>query len=249
MALYRGPNIVRNGLQILLDASDKNSYIGTGTNWKDVVNNNLFSSTSYVYPSFVNNGKASYFSFINNGTTVNTIYCYSTGLITNTSTQTTYTRTGWFYLTSYSDEWSPIFQNEIGNNSDMGLTITSGGNIQFRQYTNTGTNGTTSGDYGVISTGTVAINRWNFAAIAVNLTARTVSFYINGNFDSTASSINVIGNSNSSNMVIGGAYADSYTGTRMFKGRIASVSHYNRVLTATEILQNYNATKSRFGLI
>ncbi len=248
MAISRGPKMVTDGLQILLDASDNNSYIGTGTNWKDIVNNNLFNSTSYVYPSFVSNGTASYFSFVNNGTTVNTIYCYSTGLVTSTSTQTTYTRTGWFYLTSYSDAWSPIFQNEIGNNSDMGLTVTSSGNIQFRQYTNTGTSGTTSGDYGVISTGTVAINRWNFAAIAVNLTARTVSFYINGSLDSTVSSINIIGNSNSSNMVIGGTYFDAYLGTRMFKGRIAAVSHYNRVLAASEMLQNYNATKSRFGL-
>jgi hypothetical protein len=32
-----------------------------------------------------------------------------------------------------------------------------------------------------------------------------------------------------------------------FNGRISSVLIYNRVLTATEILQNYNATKSRFG--
>ena len=49
-------------------------------------------------------------------------------------------------------------------------------------------------------------------------------------------------------MLIGGAYTDSYSGTRMFKGRIASVYHYNRLLSATEVLQNYNATKTRFGL-
>jgi hypothetical protein len=31
-------------------------------------------------------------------------------------------------------------------------------------------------------------------------------------------------------------------------GNIAQTVMYNRALTATEILQNYNATKSRFGL-
>jgi hypothetical protein len=31
-------------------------------------------------------------------------------------------------------------------------------------------------------------------------------------------------------------------------GNISNVQIYNRVLSATEILQNYNATKSRFGL-
>ena len=248
MGLSHSPKIVTSGLQIALDTANVKSYSGTGTNWVDMSSNNLFSSTVYTYPSFVNSGPSSYFSFINDGVTVNNIYCYSTGLVTNTSTQTTYTRMAWFYMTAYSAAWSPIFQNEIGNNSDMGLTITSGGNIQFRQYTNTGTSGTTSGDYGVVSSGTVSINRWNHAAIAVNLTARTVSFYINGSLDSTASSINIIGNSNSNNMLIGGAGTDSYSGQRMFKGRISSVSHYNRVLTDTGVLQNYNATKARFGL-
>jgi hypothetical protein len=33
-----------------------------------------------------------------------------------------------------------------------------------------------------------------------------------------------------------------------FNGNIAQVSIYNKALTAAEILQNFNATKSRFGL-
>ena len=33
-----------------------------------------------------------------------------------------------------------------------------------------------------------------------------------------------------------------------FNGRIAIVQAYNRALTAAEVLQNYNALKSRFGL-
>ncbi len=34
----------------------------------------------------------------------------------------------------------------------------------------------------------------------------------------------------------------------LFNGNIAQASIYNKALTAEEILQNYNATKSRFGL-
>ena len=34
-----------------------------------------------------------------------------------------------------------------------------------------------------------------------------------------------------------------------FSGSIASAQVYNRALSATEVLQNYNATKTRFGLI
>jgi hypothetical protein len=35
---------------------------------------------------------------------------------------------------------------------------------------------------------------------------------------------------------------------QFFNGRIAQVQIYNRALSAQEVLQNYNATKSRFGL-
>ena len=38
------------------------------------------------------------------------------------------------------------------------------------------------------------------------------------------------------------------TNAEVFIGNIALVQIYNRVLTAQEVLQNYNATKGRFGL-
>jgi hypothetical protein len=37
-------------------------------------------------------------------------------------------------------------------------------------------------------------------------------------------------------------------GADKFNGNVSQVSVYNRALSATEILQNYNATKTRFGL-
>ncbi|WKZ25203.1 MAG: LamG domain-containing protein [Patescibacteria group bacterium] len=36
--------------------------------------------------------------------------------------------------------------------------------------------------------------------------------------------------------------------TRWFNGNISQVQIYNRALSAEEVLQNYNATKARFGL-
>jgi len=40
----------------------------------------------------------------------------------------------------------------------------------------------------------------------------------------------------------------SFDPNQAFGGNITIVKVYNRALTATEVLQNYNATKSRFGL-
>jgi hypothetical protein len=51
--------------------------------------------------------------------------------------------------------------------------------------------------------------------------------------------------SNASNYNIGGR--NNQAG-QVFPGNIANVAHYNRALSASEILQNYNAQKSRFGL-
>ena len=39
MAFNNGPRIVTNGLVLCLDASDRNSYPGSGTTWYDVSNN------------------------------------------------------------------------------------------------------------------------------------------------------------------------------------------------------------------
>jgi hypothetical protein len=38
------------------------------------------------------------------------------------------------------------------------------------------------------------------------------------------------------------------SGSRFFNGNISQVSIYNRALSASEVKQNFNATKSRFGL-
>ena len=42
--------------------------------------------------------------------------------------------------------------------------------------------------------------------------------------------------------------ADSTTADEFWKGKIAVAQIYNRALSASEVLQNYNATKGRFGL-
>jgi hypothetical protein len=40
----------------------------------------------------------------------------------------------------------------------------------------------------------------------------------------------------------------AFSADSMFQGNLSKLKIYNRVLTASEVLQNYNATKGRFGL-
>ena len=73
--------------------------------------------------------------------------------------------------------------------------------------------------------------------------------YINGVLNSTISRV-ATPVSNSATVKVG---ADFNLGTAgslnyHFTGRIAQVSIYNRVLSTTEIQQNFNTSKTRFGL-
>ena len=72
-------------------------------------------------------------------------------------------------------------------------------------------------------------------------------FYINGVLLGTQNVTGVLG-TNANGMSIG-AYG-GFNGGRSYyySGDIATMKFYNRTLTDTEVLQNYNATKSRFGL-
>ena len=81
---------------------------------------------------------------------------------------------------------------------------------------------------------------WHHLTGTYDIQTNTVTFYHNGSFVSSSSSQV---NSSSFQGNIGGN-ATSYA----FNGRIAIARIYNKVLTADEVAQNYNATKARFGL-
>ena len=69
----------------------------------------------------------------------------------------------------------------------------------------------------------------------------TLDIFVNGVLSqSLATNVNVTTN----NVIIG----DYQGNSRPFNGNISQVSIYNRALTASEISQNFNVTKSRFGL-
>lgn len=69
--------------------------------------------------------------------------------------------------------------------------------------------------------------------------------YFNGVLNYTTATLTYPSNSTTSAYGIGGNVENS---TQGFNGKIAAVNVYNRTLSIAEILQNYNATKSRFGL-
>ena len=240
MAFHYSPNIVTDGLEILVDIGNIKSYPGTGTTATDIISGTTF--TPDVNTPTFNTAGIAYIDMEKD----NPDNLKSTSGYSGINTQNAYTRIGWFNIESSDGNFNPIIGNVIGNNINMGLTIANY-RLKFYQYSNTYNGGTTNGDYGVSGTAQIPANTWVQGAIVVNRSAQTLRFYINGTLD-RSTSINVIGNSSSSTVLIGGPDSDSYSGARYFDGKIARVSHYNRELTAGEILQNYNALKTRYGL-
>jgi hypothetical protein len=216
-----GPKTVTNGLVLCLDAADKNSYPGTGTSWNDLSgNNNTGSLTNGATFNSSNSGNIA-FDGVDDCVVVNNN--------ANILSKTAYTKTAWFYTTS------------IGPNNN----IISGGNSGQHAFWLGGTSYLRAGHNGnwstIVATTSMSVNTWYYGAVTFNTTTGW-NLYLNGVQEATnVDTTTFIGNQE----ILIGAYS---TGGNVFTGRIATSLVYNRVLTSTEILQNYNATKSRFGL-
>jgi hypothetical protein len=93
----------------------------------------------------------------------------------------------------------------------------------------------------VASSTSLALNTWYFGAVTFNTTTGW-RLYVNGNLESTSASTTTFTGTGG---ILIGAFNDA---GNLWNGRIASIGVYNRALSASEILQNYNAQKSKFGL-
>ena len=227
MAGKSGPDIVKTGLVLYLDAANKLSYPGSGTSWIDLSGNN--------YTGTLTNGPT--FSAANLG---NIVFDGTNDyVITSTFTPnfTQKTMGGWVKLTSTSQQGGGL----------INLQSVGGSTFDAIVYNETGqgwgfgsNNGFRSGWSGVSETST---NVWiNIVATYENLSYK---FYRNGILIYTLTSFNALNFNFSSESLIGYRHTG---GTGAFLSANISMGYiYNRVLSSTEVLQNYNAVKSRFG--
>jgi hypothetical protein len=89
------------------------------------------------------------------------------------------------------------------------------------------------------SPASVTDGNWHYYVV-VNDAASNAKLYYDGTLLGTTTYRNASGNTN---LTIGGN-----TATYMWNGSISNFTLYNRVLSATEILQNFNALRSRYGI-
>jgi hypothetical protein len=154
----------------------------------------------------------------------------------------------WFYSTSVANYRNPIDCNfnYNGTTGNIGprLEQNSSGNLNWVVSGNTGNN-SVADNFTVQSSGLLA-NTWYNAVIT--WTSGSGNTYLNGvpvtvNASTPSVFVNVF-----NNVVIGKGFHLDSASTRSFTGKIPSVQIYNRVLTTAEVQQNFNATRSRYGI-
>jgi len=221
-------SLVSNGLQLYLDANNTTSYPGTGTTWYDLSgqNNNVAmqNSGSISYTS----SDGGYFTLASNGYFNKST---TTGIPTGSSA---YTMSVWVQWPTGT--W-PTFGGMIG----VGSSTTTNQTNQFRT---TGTNTFINYWYGndLAATSTLSpASQWFNAVAQWDGTTRKI--WVNGTQIASAGATGI--NVSSSLLQIG---ATNVSGSETLRGRIGQALIYNRALSSTEIQQNYNTTRSRYGV-
>jgi hypothetical protein len=222
------PSIVTSGLTLMNDTAYVPSYPKTGTTFNDLssYNNNGTLSSGVTYNS-INGGV-----FLFNGISgyVSVPETSSIDIITNTISFG-----GWCYPTT-TGNFLHIIAKNTGLSRQYGMWLYLNSQIQIYRALNG-----VVGQTGVIISSPWSLNAWNYIMLVYN--GSTIKIYLNGNEVSSQNATGNITHTNS-NVNIGGEPGNAYT----FEGRISSTQIYNRALSAAEILQNFNALKSRYGL-
>jgi len=228
MSASANPDIITDGLVLCLDAADRKSYGGSGTTWTDRSGEGN-NGTLENGPTF-DSGNGGSINF--DGTNDRVVIGNSTSL--NPTDQLTIE--SWVNFDADSQDF--IF--EKGNVNTQYSLFSHGTDIVFRTFHDADssyiTTSTSKSNAGIVN------GQWH--NIVASWDGSNKKIYIDSRLVLDNAKTGAL-KTRTTNAAIGtfGNYA-SYP----FGGDIAKVAIYGKGLTATEVLQNYNATKTRFSL-
>jgi hypothetical protein len=228
MAIHYNSKISTDGLVLCLDAANSKSYPGSGTTWTDLSGNgNNGTLVNGVGYSGDNLGSLS-FDGVND-------YVSLSRIVQDDFTLSCWFKTTQSFETSTQVQWyrgvGLVDAEVAGVTNDFGMSVQAG-KVDF---------GVGNPDVTIQSTSTYNDNIWHFAVGTRNKNSGAINLYVDGVFITSA-----VGNTNTLNAPSNIRVGSIQTNIQFFNGNIAQVSIYNRALTAQEIQQNFNATKSRY---
>lgn len=219
MAYNFSPKIVTDGLVLYLDAANTKSYVSGSTTWNDISRSENV-GTLINGPTYSSvNGGSIVFDGTNDYVNLGSVSQITPGI-------GDFTIDFWINPINWSSTYVPLLTTTITNGIWIGKNAT---NFVLRAY-----NVADDLQYATFPTTNVWTN------IIVRRSGTTANIYYN-----TSS---VVSGTVTRNYVQGTTEIARDGTTNVFNGRISSVKYYNRALSAAEVLQNYNTTKSRFGL-
>ncbi len=228
MAVGYNPSIVSDGLVMYIDAANRRSYIGSGTSSNSLVSGIGTTLYNGVGFSSSNNG-----FFIFDGTD-DYIDCGNDSSLSAIGGNSNVTASAWVYYTAYGGggqgysvitvkgfPWTWLMENEFNR---FTFRISAGG-----------------ADVNVVDTSAHLLNTWY--NVVGTYDGSNMRIYVNAILKNTRAQTGTLG-TNTITAKIG-----TYQGTNYnLNGRISQVQIYNRALTEQEILQNFNATRFRYGI-
>jgi hypothetical protein len=230
---WRGPNIVKDGLVLYLDPGSPNSYFNKSSTTIQDISGNRYNSTLVNGPIYESSGNGSIRLDGTNDTISIPAHPTGSGL----------TLSFWLNITSsYSNIQTIIGDGAQSNTLGYIWIYRSSTNAVAYQFA-TNTVRLLLADANLFLG---SLNTWAnyiFTADYTSYPSGSLSIYKNGTLSSTAtySSIEI--------PLSRTRYIGTYDGSNFaLPGNVGHYLEYNRALTPSEILQNFNATKTRFGL-
>ena len=228
MGLKHHPRVVTNGLQVYLDAANSRSYSGSGNTWYDLLGRINF--TLQNSPPFLANSAGGSIGF----TAASNHWASSS---TSLSLMTRFTVEVWHYYTGVLTGPAPCIVTEFyyGSNGQINYNLgstTSGIGLKIGYY---------NGGWNESSIYPLSANNWYH--ISGTYDGANLRLYVNGvNQVTTANTGTPTANTGGIRLM------RRWDGDEYWGGHLSTVKIYNRALSQQEILQNYNATKKRYGL-
>ena len=227
--MFTGPNIVEEGLVLALDAGNTKSYPGSGTTWYDLSGNSN-SGTLYNGLTFSSNflgtldfdGTNDYIDLGSDITISPANQGWTAVYVFNTDDATTLQHFNSAENDEFNANWLALLSSYLAV-WDRTQNIWKYGSTQFSS------------------------NTWYHIAF-VQESGTSMQFYVNG-VPEGGNHTSFAWSSSKSALITRYVGRYEYAGSygRYFNGEIPVVQMYNRALSASEVLQNYNATKGRFS--
>ena len=228
MGIAYNPSIVTNGLVLCLDAGNTKSYPGSGTTWTDLSGNGNNATISGA--SVWNSTNGGQFDF---GNVAQTTQYITLPHQAAQSTGSAYTMEFWMKPVSATTK----FFCSMASGATDNYYILQQEATYLQRYGGSGSISYSNDEY--------------LQFCVVRNGSDTGTLYKNGGNATSATGITLINAVSNGGWILNqeqDSVGGGFDSNQNYRGSFMVVKLYNRALSASEIQQNFNATRSRFGI-